>query len=253
MKTYNENHARGLLAIAVQSALAAVIVMPLTSSAQTTSDDEVAALKQPANFVEIGALNVSKDSAKFGEYTGLNKSGPYAVGNLNIRGGDAYAGGDGTLRWGLFGTDLGTTSRDLGGNVANQGQWNFGLRFDEIRHDITDSYQTPFQGSMGGNIFTLPTSFGVVNSTAISGKTNPLVGTRNLKADQLASFHTEDVGTTRKNTAANAGYIFNDHWNLQFDFNRLDQSGAKLISGASSGVSTGAGLQAHGKKRRWPP
>jgi MtrB/PioB family decaheme-associated outer membrane protein len=241
MKTRNVNFARDVLAVAVQGALAAMFAVPLVVQAQVAAQDEAAALKRPTNVVEIGAMNVSKDSAKFGEYNGLNKSGVYGVGNLNVRGGNAYDGGDGTMRWGVTGTDLGTTSRELGGSVAEQGKWNLGLRYDELRHNITDTYQTPYQGSMGGNNFTLPATFGIINTTAVTGSNSQLVGTRNLTAAQQQSFQTFEVGTTRKNSAFSAGYNFNPQWNVQFDYNRLDQSGAKLISGSSSDARTGAG------------
>src|SRR3990167_6766179 len=158
MKIRNEKMNVRMLALAVQSALVAMCAMPLAAQAD---DEATATLKRPDNFVEIGAMNVTHDSAKFGEYNGLDEEGVYAIGNFDIRGGDAYQGGDGTLRWQVEGADLGTTSRSLGASVENQGQWSLGISFDELRHHITDSYQTPYQGNMGGDTFTLPAGFGV--------------------------------------------------------------------------------------------
>jgi MtrB/PioB family decaheme-associated outer membrane protein len=240
MKKHKKNNGRRILLIAVQSALATLLVNPLLVQAQTAGDDEAAALKRPSNEIDIGVLQTSAASAKFGEYNGLNKSRIYGVGNLSIRGGDAYDGGDGTLRWGIKGSDLGTTSRDLQADVANQGQWKLGVHYDELRHAITDTYQTPFIGTMGDSVFTLPGNFGIINTTAITGSTNPLVGSRNLNADQLSAFHTEDVGTTRKNSSLLGSYQFDRQWSIQFDYNRLDQSGAKLIAGSSSDARTGS-------------
>ena len=54
------------------------------------------------------------------------------------------------MRWSVTGSDLGTTSRALGATVSNQGHWNFGIGYDELRHNITDTYQTPYLGSHGG-------------------------------------------------------------------------------------------------------
>lgn len=228
MKTINEKMKVSILALAVQGALAAMFALPLVAHAADAADDESAALKRPTNSVEIGVAHVSEKSAKFGEYTGLNDSGASFVGNFDIRGGNAYDGSGGTTRWEVGGNDLGTTSRSLGGSVSNQGQWNLNIGYDELRHNITDSYQTPQQGSMGGNVFTLPENFGTINGAASPS-------TRSLTANQLGAFHTEEVGTTRKNTSFGAGYIFSPRLSLQFDYNHLDQSGAKLIGTGSQG------------------
>lgn len=236
MKICKEEMRISVLSLAVQGALAAMFAMPMVVyAADGASEDEIAAIRRPTNFVEIGVRNTSKDSAKFGEYNGLNKSGADLVGNFSVRGGDAYEGGDGTLRWGINGNDLGTTSRELGATVGKQGKWDLNFGYDELRHNITDTYQTPQQGSMGGNNFTMPANFGTINGGAAPS-------TRFLDATQLGAFHTEEVGTTRKNTSFGAGYIFNQQWSMKFDYNHLDQSGAKLIgTGAQGGVATPLG------------
>lgn len=229
MKINNGKMRVSLLVLAVEGALAAMCAMPAHAE-----DEEAAALKTPTNFVEIGASNVSRSSAKFGEYNGLNDSGAYFIGNFGIRGGDAYEGGDGTLRWDIKGTDIGTTSRELGTSVSNQGQWNLGIGHDELRHNLTDSYQTPYQGSMGGNNFVLPAGFSTVPNT------------NTLSSAQAAAMHTVEVGTTRKNTSLSAGFNFNRQWDLKFDYNHLDQSGAKLMGFGSmkngGGAVTGEGV-----------
>ncbi len=236
MKIDNGNTRKSLLLLAVQGALIAMYALPAHAD-----DEELAALKNPANFVEIGAENVSRSSAKFGEYTGENKSGGYLIGNFSVRGGDAYGESNGTKRWSFTGNDLGTTSRSVGGTVSNQGQWNIGIGYDELRHNISDTYRTYFQGSNGGNVFTVPASFGTFNGNSAVITTPYAAGTgasRNLNATQLALFHNEDVHTTRKNASFAAGFNFSPELRLQFDFNRLKQSGAKLLaSGAGGGVA----------------
>lgn len=235
MKTNKELFTVSKLTLAVQGALMVMLAMPLVTYAE---DAEVAALTQPTNSVEVGVEATSKDSAKFGEYNGLDKKGGHLIGNFQVRGGDAYKsheGGDGVSRWELNGTDLGTTSRELGGTYSKQGQWDIGLKYDELRHNITDTYQMPMSGSMGGNSFLLPNAFGVVDSRtkpATSGVIPPY-GTQALTPSQLAYFHTEKVYTNRKNAKFNAGYHIDRQWSVQFDYNRLTQDGAKLISAAS--------------------
>jgi MtrB/PioB family decaheme-associated outer membrane protein len=210
------------LNLAVRSALAAMFALPTMVGAADTLEDEVAAIRHPTNFVEIGAENVSKDAAKFGEYNGLNKSGVTAIGNFSVRGGSAYEGGDGTVRWGINGRDLGTDSREVGATVGSQGQWSLGVGYDELRHNITSSYQTPYQGGAGGNNFILPASFGGALSTAGNG-------TRVLGAGPQSSFHTMDIGSTRKNSSLAGSINLGSQWSVKLDFNHLEQSGAKLM------------------------
>lgn len=240
MKTNREIFVVSKLTLAVQGALMVMLSMPLSAYAD---DADVAALTQPTSSVEIGVANTSKDSAKFGEYNGLDKKGAYGIGNFNVLGGDAYKsydGGGGVNRWEITGTNLGTTSRELGGAYSQQGKWDFGFKYDELQHNISDTYQTPLQGSMGGNNFTMPANFGVVNTNQLT-TVNGVVkgGTQALTAAQLADFRTVDVHTNRKNASFNAGYNIDQQWSVRFDFNRLTQSGAKLISVGTDAVKGG--------------
>ncbi len=227
-----------VLNLAVQGALAAMCALPVMAQA---AGDGLTALTQPTNTVEVGAANVSQKSAKFGEYTGLNDRGAVFIGNFSVRGGDGY-GGNGATRWGINATDLGTTSRALGGSVSNQGRWDLSIGYDELRHNISDTFQTPQQGSMGGNNFTMPATFGTVNAAV--GQPS----TRVLTAAQLGAFHTEEVGTTRKNTSFSGGFHFNPQLGLKFDYNHLDQSGAKLIgTGSQGGIALTGGSTGRGE------
>ena len=230
MKTNQTRFTGSKLTLAVQGALLAMVVAPSLAFAQ----DDMSALTHPTNSFEIGVGGTSVDSAKFGEYNGLDSSGANLIGNLNIKGGDAYDQNGGVTRWGVKGTDLGTTSRELGGTVSHQGQWELGINYYELRHNITDSYQTPLIGSMGGNSFTLPSNFGYIDTAA-----NSKAGTQVLSATQLSDFQTRDVHSDRKNTTFTAGYNFDRRWSFKFDYNRLDQSGAKLISPGTDAVKLG--------------
>ena len=222
---YSKNN---ILALAVKGALIAMFTLPIVVMAEDSAGDETTALTRPTNSVELGIMNVSKDSAKFGEYNGLDKSGLYGIANINLRGGNTYDGGEGNTHWEVKGVDLGTTSRAVSGSITNQGEWNIGVGYDELRHNISDTYQTPQQGSMGGNNFTLPTTFGTLNGQA-----------RVLDGVQLGAFHTENVGTSRKNSSIGGSYTFSPQISFLFDYNHLDQSGAKLTAfGASAGPAT---------------
>jgi MtrB/PioB family decaheme-associated outer membrane protein len=240
MKTASKRVAAATATWTAPRVLLAVCMLPMAAVAAEGNAD-VAALTQPASSVEVGAENVSASSDKFGEYNGLNKSGVDVLGNFSLRGGDGYQGyegGSGITRWAVTGSDLGTTSRTLDATVSNQGHWNLGLGYDELHHYYTESYQTPFAGSIGANSFFLPDTFGVIAST-LGGPAG--TGTQALTANQLSFFHNENVYSGRQNLNFTAGYDLGREWSAQFNYNRLDQSGAKLIGGSFAPDASGAG------------
>ena len=116
--------------------------------------------------------------------------------------------------------------------MSDQGQWNFGISFDELPHYTSDSYQTPYTGSMGGNSFTLPGLWCLCRSGT---------RTRVLSAAQLGQFHNMDISNNRDNTSMTGRLILDRQWNIKLDFNHLDRSGAKLFGFGSSQVGTGVG------------
>lgn len=245
MNTYEKPFTVSAISLAVRAALVAMVAVPLVGTADDAVEGDVQALISPTNYVELGAMAVSDDSSKFGEFSGLNEKGGYLIGNILARGGDAYGMGDGLTRWEFAGSNLGTTSGELGVKYGRQGKWSLGFGYDAMRHYVTNgTYETPFQGSMGGNTFTLPSDFGVINvaTTKTGGVlTSTSQGTRTLTDHQLSYFHNEDVYTERDNTTFAAGYDFNPRWNLRFDFNHLDQSGAKLIGSGTDAYNPGPG------------
>ena len=204
------------LTLAVQGVLVAMYAMPAHAD-----DEQVAKLILPTNYMEAGVLYTPQTSGKFGEYTGVNKDGGYLNGNFDIRGGDAYGAANGTRRWDIYGTDLGLTSRTVGATFSNQGLWSIGVNYDELTHYGSDSFQTPYQGTNGGNVFTLP-GFGAAPNTRV------------LNSTQLGLFHPLDLSSKRDNTTLNGTYVLNREWDFKFDFNHLDMSGAKLGSVGSS-------------------
>ena len=227
MKLHNHNLRLSAIAMAVLGAL-----MSLSAQAD---EAEIQALKMPANTVELGVITPSKSSAKFGEYTGLNTSSSRLTGNLNLRGGTAYSDNDkgGTERWSLQATDLGLMSGSAQASMAEQGRWSFSLGFDSLRHNLDGSYQTPYIGAMGGNVYTLPSNFGLA---ATAG-----AGANVLTANQLAAFHNLDISSTRKNTSLSASMVLDSRTSLNFDYNHLAQSGAKLMGFGIAGVGGATG------------
>ncbi len=236
MKASKRNLAVSLVTLAVQGALAAMAVMPALTLAE--GQEDIDALTKPINFVEIGAANTARGAYKYGEYSGmgLHPSGADILGNFSVRGGDSYGMESGTMRWGIEGSDLGLTSRALGATASEQGSWSLGIKYDELRHYITDTYQTPMQGAMGGNSFLLPQAFGVINTQtkpAAIGGIIPPYGTQALTPAQQSYFNTTDVSSGRRNTGLSASRNLDREWSFKFEFNHLAQDGAKLISSGS--------------------
>ncbi len=128
-----------------------------TDAAVPEENAELIEQTTPANLVEIGAGNVSKDSFKFGEYNGLQREGVYGVGNVDLRGGGSYDS-DNAQRWRITGTDLGLDTRDVTAEYGQQGRFRFNFGYDELRRNRSDSYQTPYFGAGSSNL-TLPSNW----------------------------------------------------------------------------------------------
>jgi len=188
-------------------------------------EGDAKSLTCPENFFEVGVLDVSRTEPKFGEYNGLSHGGGYGVGNFSYGGGDGYCQRGGNTRWQVYGNNLATTSRSFGASYGQQGQWAVGFNYDQLRHYTTTGYQTPYQGG-GGNVLSLPANFGVVN-TGVNG------GTRTLTPTQLAAFQDTNVYNTRQNYNFNAFYALTSEWDVKFNYKHIEQSGSKLIGGAT--------------------
>lgn len=229
----NESFAIRPLTLVVRGALVVMFGVPALAMAQG-ADQSIDEILKPTNFVEIGAANVGTGSTKFGEYNGLEKDGGVFIGNFSVKGGNAYERGEGTRSWEVNGSNLGTTSRTLDAKIGDQGKWSVGVGYDELRHYTPGPFTTPLEGSAGGNSFTLPAAFGAVNTAA--------PGTRGLTATQQSLFRkVDDLYSGRKNTNITAGYLFNKQLGINFEYNRLTQSGAKLMSSASSYQTAASG------------
>lgn len=103
--------------------------------------------------VDGAALNVSEDSARFGDYTGLDEKGTYVNAGADVmyRAGGGYAVG-------LEARNLGLDSRELGLEVGRQGSWTVDLNWDELPRRLDDSVRTPYDG-LGSSRLTLPASW----------------------------------------------------------------------------------------------
>ena len=217
------------------SAIALAVSGMLLSMAAKADEAEILALTQPVNTLSLSVITPSATSAKFGEYNGLNTSTSRLTGDLDVRGGSAYVNNEqgGLERWSLKASDIGLMSGAAEVSASEQGVWRYKLGFDSLRHNLDGSYQTPYIGALGGNSFTLPSTFGLA---ATAG-----AGTNVLTANQLAAFHNLDISTTRKNASVSANMALDARNSLSFDYNHLAVSGAKLMGFGVAGVGGATG------------
>jgi len=98
-------------------------------------------------------LDVSDDSARFGDYTGLDEEGSYvnADADLMYRAGEGYAVS-------LAARDLGLDSRSIDLRAGRQGSWVVDLSWDELPRRLDDSVRTVY-GGLGSDTLVLPTGW----------------------------------------------------------------------------------------------
>ena len=162
--------------------------------------------------LDVGAGYVSDNSAKFGEYNGLNKKGAFFIGDGAVR----SRGEDGAY-WNLNASNLGLDSRSLDAEGGQQGKYKLLLKYDELPHFISDSAQTPFVGN-GGASLTLPPGFvrgGTTDAMSLAGT--------------LQQF---DIGTDRKRLGVGASWNRTSEWEYAVNFRHETKDGTKRTAGA---------------------
>jgi MtrB/PioB family decaheme-associated outer membrane protein len=229
------------MSLAAGGAMALTLAAAPIARAQDADDADVKALTLPTDYVQLGGVDNSAASDKFGEYSGLGRKGATLLGDFSLTGGNAYGPGQGTTRYSLTGTALGTTSAAVNAAISQQGSWNLGLGYDQLRHEFNDSYSTPFLGALGGNNFTLPANFGVIDTAYKPAGYKTAPGTTSLTAQQLGDFHSEDIHSDRTNLSLTAGYRISSALDVRFDFNHLAQDGEKLLGVAGDQANAPAG------------
>ena len=233
------------LVVAVQGALAALAVFPALAGDVGGPAAPVLVTTIPEDSIELGPIYVDQDSAKFGEYNGLDKKGWYLDGNFNLRGG----GGDADpFRWSLFGTNLGLDDRNVRGEVGSQGKWRVTGGYDEIVRNFSDQFMTLWDGA-GGSTFTLPAGYPAASAR---GNTPALANWNNIQAPNLnssttgggpgyvipANMHEFDVGTKRKIGNVAVSVPFAPGWDFSASVRREQKDGTK-ITGVNMGRFTG--------------
>lgn len=232
---------------------AAIAILCSVPAAADESNPTKEELTTPQNSVEVGAGGVSHGSYKFGEYNGLEDQGAFAIASFHLMGGGAYDSSDAT-RWHLNATDLGTAARSADGDYGVQGRFRLNFKYDEIQHNVWDSYNTPYLGA-GGNVLTLPPSWQVpivpasgaaANARGLSGAVTAadvLVGgtlraptaaqlaqAAAIQAADLPSFSAYNLATTRNRYEIGANFLVAPKWELSATAKHETKTGAQAQS-----------------------
>jgi MtrB/PioB family decaheme-associated outer membrane protein len=161
--------------------------------------------------VDAGVGYNSADSAKHGDYTGLDKQGAFFVGGatLRTRNEDGYYTD-------FTATDLGLDDRSLYANGGRAGHWAYRLGYSEIPRHFTDGASTPFLGT-GGPTLTLPPGY-------------PSSSTAGMPLD--TTLQPVDIGYKRSRLDLGGTYYGPDGWQFRIDARRDVRDGTQRSAGS---------------------
>lgn len=159
--------------------------------------------------VDVGVGAVSDASARFGDYTGLEKSGAHLVlgGSVSLRGNSGYYAD-------LSGSDLGLDTRTLTARSGREGLYSLSVGYAQTPRHFADDAVTPFVGN-GGPVLSLPTP---------------------------ATLRPVDLGFDRKRYELGGALIAGERWTYRVSLRRDTREGTQGL--ATSFFATAAQLAA---------
>lgn len=168
---------------------------------------------QPAvtGSIEAGAGYVSDNSAKFGEYNGLDQRGGVllAGGGVRVRAEDgSYVDAQAS--------NLGLGTRAIGLESGRQGAYSLRLVYEDLPHILTDSARTPYLGNGGGTL-TLPAGFAAANTTLM-----PLA----------ATLRPVELETNRQRIGLAGSWLATPQWTYSVSVRHELKDGTKRTAGA---------------------
>jgi hypothetical protein len=253
-----------LVRLSARALLGAGALCGTAMAADEQSDAAVKELTQPQDSIEASVGDVTQKSFKFGEYNGLENRGIFGSGAFDLRSPQAYDS-DSATRWRIKGTDLGLDTRTIAAEYGVQGLFRVTAGLDEIIHNITDSYSTPYLGGTSG-VLTLPASWlvpvvprlsattanarglssSVTNASALVAGvlTAPtaaqLATSAAIQSADLPAFGQEDLYTLRKRYSAGVDLMPGRKWEFSVGAQHEDRNGAKPMGSVTA--ATGADI-----------
>ncbi len=161
---------------------------------------------------EVGATNVSDDSAYFGDATGYDEAGTY----LNVDGDGSYQNDAYQMRWTL--EDLALDSRFAEITGGRQGTYDYHVSYRELPRRVFDTTQTIFNAASAD---TLAVPSGWVTAPLTSGFT-----------ELGSSLVPRNIGGNRKTVTLGGRYMFSDHFRISAEFRRQQRVGTDVFAGS---------------------
>ncbi len=200
------------LAAAVALAIAApglavaepLLQVPLYGNADMT--------RYSTNNVELGVMYNSDDSYKFGEFTGLNEDGLYAIGNFNVQ---KNFGGDDRNYIDASGWNLGLDSRQIAGEVGTQGKYYVNVGYDQLTRYQFDDTRFIHDG-LGGSLLTLPAAFPGTGNPPAAAAVDPFLKPYNIEQER-------DV------LKLGGGFFLGSNWKFDLNYRQDKRDGTRLI------------------------
>ncbi len=161
---------------------------------------------------ELGATEVSDDSAYFGDAIGYAKEGTY----LNINGKGSYRNDSYQMRWTI--EDLGLDSRFADVSGGRQGTYDYHLAYRQIPRHVFDTTDTIFE-QVSADTLALPSSW--VTAPLTSGFT-----------ELNSSLVSQNIESERKSVAIGGRYMLFDRFRISADFRRQKRDGTDVFAGS---------------------
>jgi MtrB/PioB family decaheme-associated outer membrane protein len=161
---------------------------------------------------ELGATEVSDDSAYFGDASGYAEEGTY----LNVDGKGSYHNDGYQMRWTI--EDLGLDSRFAEVSGGRQGTYDYHLAYRQIPRHIFDTTDTIFEQVSAD---TLAVSSTWVTAPLTSGFT-----------ELSASLVSQNIESERKSVAFGGRYMLSDRFRISADFRRHKRDGTDVFAGS---------------------
>lgn len=198
-----------LLLVAYGGAAAAA---PTDNAAEETSRWRCEYCLAPRGWfgqIELGADYLGGDAFKFGDFTGLDRTGLYAVGDLDLRRHDKNG-----RYWDILGERIGLHSRDLAIATGRQGHYAIETRSREIPRFLFDAALTPYAGA-GQAVQTLPSAW-------VPG------GTTGTMPDLARSLRPVALESAWKTTEFGAHLQSGSNWTHRIQYRRQTRDGDRI-------------------------
>lgn len=189
--------------------------MDFSLDAPAVSESPQPAKPAYTSEIELGGIYSSEESFKFGEYSGLQNSGGYVLGNLHIL---QRADHDSTSTdyWKIDGRNLGLESRFIRGEYGHQGKGSLFFEYDQTPHYRWDDARTPYR--LDGTTLSLPSDW--VPATDTTGMTR-----------LNESLRPVNIATERKKYRSGLAWHFTPNWSANLKYFHEKKDGFDVTSG----------------------